>query len=92
MGRAFKAVLTLQQQQHLLAELEKDSRIVYHIGLTPSKVSEAKLAIIYYWVSREPHRERGFNCHLASHQSTLLISCIPRITAQRGNNLTPLSL
>jgi len=39
---------------------------------------------------REPHRERGVNCYvtLASNQSALLVSCIPRISAYRGNNLS----
>jgi len=41
---------------------------------------------------REPRRESGVNCHvtLASHQSAVLVSCIPRISAQRGDKLSPL--
>jgi len=44
MTKALKTPLTLQQQQHLLAELGNDPKLVYHIGLTPCKVSK----VIYY--------------------------------------------
>ena len=53
-------------------------------------VVEGESSSLSYLQARQPHSERGVHCFvtIASHQSALLVSCIPRISARRGNKLS----